>query len=370
MYWFVFIEIRWIRFIHLQMIAFLIILFSSAESFSLRPQLESRLMNTIQEATSAKAIASFDAVIDRFQEPSTRVPLIDSLEGNNCKNTTSCHDEDCKQLKQSEVDGLVSLLQKHRETLVESLATTVEEDAAYDNSLRRYHEQYEDAVREQEELRERLSIQRARHNRVSTTLEGNLLALRDKYDTAVRHHAEREKAKDQSQHEEIRSIRSEHRQQIDTLSTQKAALEIQLSQIKLKHKGEEDGLVAKRQELQDAIDSRSSSHAGKMKKIQSQADDCKRRIYAEAKERERLQTAEFDLIENERIRLEEEATLRRVIELEQEADRILNHGATQLQKLYRGMRDRAVFAQLKSKKSKGREGTKGGAKKKKKGGKK
>ena len=254
--------------------------------------------------------------------------------------------------------------------MVESLATTVEEDAAYDNSLRRYHEQYEDAVREQEELRERLSIQRARHNRVSTTLEGNLLALRDKYDTAVRHHAEREKAKDQSQHEEIRSIRSEHRQQIDTLSTQKAALEIQLSQIKLKHKGEEDGLVAKRQELQDAIDSRSSSHAGKMKKIQSQADDCKRRIYAEAKERETLQN-HFDLIdENERIRLEEEATLRRVIELEQEADRILNHGATQLQKLYRGMRDRAVVAQLKSKKSKGREGTKGGAKKKKKGGKK
>lgn len=328
-------------------------------------------MNTLQEATSARVNASFDAAVDRLRESSTRVPLIDSLEVNNC--ITSYHDEaDGKQLKQKEeIDGLVSLLEQHRESMVESLATTVEEDAAYDKALRRYQELYEDAVKEQKELQQRLSIQRTRHGRVSTTLEGNLSTLRNEYDTAVSHHAEREMAVDQSQDEEIRSIQSEHRQQMDALSTQKAALEIQLNQILIQYKDEEDGLVAERLELQGVIDCRSSSHAEKIKKVQSQADDCKRRMDAEAKERERLQN-HFDLIdENERIRLEEEARLRRVVELEEEADRILNHGATQLQKLYRGMRDRAVVAKLKSKKSKGRKGTnKGGAKKKKKSGKK
>ena len=332
-------------------------------------------MNTIQEATSAKVIASFDAAIDRLRESSTRLPRTDSLKevNNNC--ITSYDDgadgADGKQLKQSEVDGLISLLQKHRESMAESLATTVEEDAAYDKALRRYQELYEDAIKEQKELQKRLSIQRARHGRVSTTLEGKLSTLQKEHDAAVRHHTQREKAMDQSQEEEIRSIQSEHQKQMDTLSTQKAALEIQLNQILMKHKAEEDDLVAKRLELQDVIDSRTSSHTETMTKIESQANDCKRRMDAEAKERERLQD-HFDLIdENERIRLEEEATLRRVVELEEEADRILNHGATELQKLYRGMRDRAVVAKLKSKKSKGRKGTnKGGAKKKKKGGKK
>lgn len=330
-------------------------------------------MNTIQVATSAKVIASFDAALHRLRESSTRLPLSDSLkEANNC--ITSYHDEaDGKHINinQSEVDGLISLLQKHKESLVESLATTVEEDAAHDKALRRYQELYEDAVKEQKELQQRLFIQRTRHDRVTTTLEGNLSTLRNEYDTAVRHHTEREKAIDQSQDEEIRSILSEHRQQMDALSTQKAALEIQLNQTIVQYKDEEDGLVAKRLELQDVIDSGSTSHTEKMKKIQSQADDCERRMDAEAKERERLQN-HFDLIdENERIRLKEEAILQRVVELEEEADRILNHGATQLQKLYRGMRDRAVVAKLKGKKSKGRKGTnKGGAKKKKKGGKK
>ena len=329
-------------------------------------------MNTIQEATSAKVIASFDAAIDRLRESSTRLPSTDSLKevNNNCI-TSHDGDEDGKQLKQSEVDGLISLLQKHRESMAESLVTTVEEDAAYDKALRRYQELYEDAIKEQKELQKRLSIQRARHGRVSTTLEEKLSTLQKEHDAAVRHHTQREKAIDQSQEEEIRSIQSEHQKQMDTLSTQKAALEIQMNQILMKHKAEEDDLVAKRLELQDVIDSRSSSHTETMTKIESQADDCKRRMDAEAKERERLQN-HFDLIdENERIRLEEEATLRRVVELEEEADRILNHGATEMQKLYRGMRDRAVVAKLKSKKSKGRKGTnKGGAKKKKKGGKK
>ena len=329
-------------------------------------------MNTIQEATSAKVIASFDAAIDRLRESSTRLPRTDSLKevNNNC--ITSYDDEaDGKQLKQSEVDALISLLQKHRESMAESPATTVEEDAAYDKALRRYQELYEDAIKEQKELQKRLSIQRARHGRVSTTLEEKLSTLQKEHDAAVRHHTQREKATDQLQEEEIRSIQSEHQQQMDTLSTQKAALEIQLNQILMKHKAEEDELVAKRLELQDVIDSRSSSHTETMTKIESQADDCKRRMDAEAKERERLQN-HFDLIdENERIRLEEEATLRRVVELEEEADRILNHGATEMQKVYRGMRDRSVVAKLKTKKSKGRKGTnKGGAKKKKKGGKK
>lgn len=324
-------------------------------------------MNTIQEATSTNVIAPFDAAIDRLREASTRVPLIDSLKFNNCKNKASCHGQDGKKLQQSEVDGLISLLEKHRESLAESLATTVEEDAACDKALRRYQELYQDAIKEQMELRERLSIQRSRHGRVSIALEGNLLALRDEYDTAVHHHTQREKAIDQSQDEEIRSIQSEHRQQMDALSTQKADLEIQLNQILMKYKDEEDGLVAKRQEIQDVIDSRSLSHTERMKRIQSQTHGCQRRMDAEAKERERLQN-HFDLIdENERIRLEEEALLRRVVELEEEADRILNHGATQLQKLYRGMRDRLVVGKMKNKK-KGRKGTnKGGAKKKKNG---
>ena len=78
----------------------------------------------------------------------------------------------------------------------------------------------------------------------------------------------------------------------------------------------------------------------------------------ENKERQRLQD-HFDLIdENDRIRRKEEAVLRRVVELEEEAERILDNGATQLQRLFRGMQDRAIVDKMKNKKKRG------GAKKK------
>jgi len=319
-------------------------------------------MNTIQEATSTKIIASFDEILSQLRESSTKVPLIDSLEVN-CSNPSSDAD-----LKERDVDALISLLEKHRDSLAESLATTVEEDAAYDKALRRYQERYEDAIKEQTELQERLSIQRARHCRVICALEGELSALRDQYDTAARRRAREEQALDASQEEDIQLIQSQHRQQINTLFMQKKEMEEQLHQMQLQHQAEEDAFHTKRQELLDTIDSRASSYSEKMKEIRSQTDYVLSRMNAEVKERQRLQD-HFGLIdENERIRLEEEAMLRRVIELEEEAERILNHGATQLQRLYRGIRDRTVVGKMIGK-IKGRK-SKGGAAKKKKSGRK
>ena len=311
---------------------------------------------------SAGSIASFDTALDRLRQRRVpaREPLIDSPDAN-----CSSSDGNDNEFKQGQVDDLVSLLERHKEALAESFATTVEEDAAYDKALRRYQERYEDAVKEQVELEERLSIQRKRHGRVISAIEGQLSNLRDKYGAAARRHEEEQQALDASQEKEIHNIQSRQRQMEGTLSAQKADLEDKLQQLQLQNQAEEDGLNSKRRELQDAIDSKTLAHADKMQRIQNQINDVQCRMDEENKERQRLQD-HFDLIdENDRIRRQEEAVLRRVVELEEEAERILGNGATQLQRLFRGMRDRAIVDKMKNKKKRG------GAKKKqkKKGGK-
>ena len=319
----------------------------------------------IQEATSTGSIASFDTALDRLRQRhvSAREPLIDSSDAN-CSSSSS-DGNDNNEFKQGQVDVLVSLLERHKEALAESFGTTVEEDASYDKALRRYQERYEDAIKEQLGLEERLSIQRKRHGRVIAELEGKLSALRDEYGAAARRHEEEQQALNASQEKEIHNIQSHQRPMEVTLSTQKAELEDKLQQLQLRNQAEEDGLNSKRQELQDAIDSKTLAHADKMQHIQNQINDVQCRMDEENKERQRLQD-HFDLIdENDRIRRQEEAVLRRVVELEEEAERILGNGATQLQRLFRGMRDRAIVDKMKNKKKRG------GAKKKqkKKGGK-
>ena len=319
----------------------------------------------IQEATSTGSIASFDTALDRLRQRhvSAREPLIDSSDAN-CSSSSS-DGNDNNEFKQGQVDDLVSLLERHKEALAESFGTTVEEDASYDKALRRYQERYEDAIKEQLGLEERLSIQRKRHGRVIAELEGKLSALRDEYGAAARRHEEEQQALNASQEKEIHNIQSHQRPMEVTLSTQKAELEDKLQQLQLRNQAEEDGLNSKRQELQDAIDSKTLAHADKMQHIQNQINDVQCRMDEENKERQRLQD-HFDLIdENDRIRRQEEAVLRRVVELEEEAERILGNGATQLQRLFRGMRDRAIVDKMKNKKKRG------GAKKKqkKKGGK-
>ena len=319
-------------------------------------------MNTIQEATSGGSIASFDTALDRLRQRhiTAREPLLDSPDVN-----CSSSDGNDNEFKQGQVDDLISLLERHKEALAESFATTVEEDAAYDKALRRYQERYEDAIKEQVELEDRLSILRKRHGRVISELEGNLSALRDEYGAAARRHKEEQQALDASQEKEIHNIQSHQRQMEVTLSTQKAELEDKLQQLQLQNQAEEDGLNSKRQELQDAIDSKTLAHAEKMQQIQNQTNDVQCRMDEENKKRQRLQN-HFDLIdENDRIRRKEEAVLRRVVELEEGAERILGNGATQLQRLFRGMRDRAIVDKMKNKKKRG--GTK--KKQKKKGGK-
>ena len=50
----------------------------------------------------------------------------------------------------------------------------------------------------------------------------------------------------------------------------------------------------------------------------------------------------------------EQKMIQTVIELECEADKILFHAATQLQKLYRGIRDRSLVKLMKKKSKKGK----------------
>lgn len=314
-------------------------------------------MNAIQEATSGGSIASFDTALDRLRQQHAHVPAREPLLDSPDVNCSSSDGND-NEFKQGQVDDLISLLERHKEALAESFATTVEEDAAYDKALRRYQERYEDAIKEQVELEERLSIQRKRHGRVIAELEGNLSALRDEYDAAARRHAEEQQALDASQEKEIHNIQSHQRQMEVTLSTQKAELEDKLQLLQLQNQAEKDGLNSKRQELQDTIESRTLAHADKMQQIQNQTNDVQYRMDEENKKRQRLQD-HFDLIDdNDRIRRKEEAVLRRVVELEEGAERILDNGATQLQRLFRGMRDRAIVDKMKNKKKRG------GAKKK------
>lgn len=331
-------------------------------------QVESSLiipsMNAIQEATSGGSIASFDTALDRLRQQHVHVPAREPLLDSPDVNCSSSDGND-NEFKQGQVDDLISLLERHKEALAESFATTVEEDAAYDKALRRYQERYEDAIKEQVELEERLSIQRKRHGRVIAELEGNLSALRDEHGAAAPRHEEEQQALDASQEKEIHNIQSHQRQMEVTLSTQKAELEDKLQQLQLQNQAEKGGLNSKRQELQDTIESTTLAHADKMQQIQNQTNDVQCRMDEENKKRQRLQD-HFDLIDdNDRIRRKEEAVLRRVVELEEGAERILDNGATQLQRLFRGMRDRAIVDKMKNKKKRG------GAKKKqkKKGGK-
>ena len=77
----------------------------------------------------------------------------------------------------------------------------------------------------------------------------------------------------------------------------------------------------------------------------------------EAKSREELER-HFKLMDrNRNIATEEEALLKKVTALENESDAILFHGATQLQRLFRGLRDRAL---IRKKKKKGKKGKKHG----------
>lgn len=94
-----------------------------------------------------------------------------------------------------------------------------------------------------------------------------------------------------------------------------------------------------------------------MKKVDEQKE-LKHKFDMERDEQAKLQD-HFDLIDRDRnIHETEEEILKKVKQAEEEAERMLRNGAVQIQKLFRGKRDRNIFAKIKSKKAKGSKGKK------------
>jgi hypothetical protein len=169
---------------------------------------------------------------------------------------------------------------------------------------------------------------------------------------------------EEAQRHRINSIISEeerkHLSSTTSLKSELTRAQQELRDALLSHSVEQKDSMQQRTSIEDKISKLVLQHDSEEKGIKDEIQDLTEKIANETTERDKLEKLIALQVENDDIVAKEKAIIQSVIDLETETDNIIYKAASSLQKLYRGMRDRALVKRLKKKSRK-----KGKSKKKK-----
>ena len=138
------------------------------------------------------------------------------------------------------------------------------------------------------------------------------------------------------------------------LKSKLASIKLQLSQLQQSHFTHQTQLIEQYDVANEQLTVLTTQFQEEEQNIRTEMERVSEIIVQEQEEHEKLKQLISLYRLNESIMEKEQKMIQTVIELECEADKILFHAATQLQKLYRGIRDRSLVKLMKKKSKKGK----------------
>ena len=169
-----------------------------------------------------------------------------------------------------------------------------------------------------------------------------------------------EKTKEDTLDKQVTSFLEEEEKKhgivVESLQSELANAQRELCHLREVHAIEQEEIMKQRKEFEEKLSKMTSQYKSEEKGIRTDIQEVCDKILKENNEKEKLEQLISLQVQNDNIKAKEEALIQSVIDLESQADAILFDAATNLQKLYRGARDRAMVKVLKKKSKKGKKG--------------
>ncbi|KAL9190767.1 hypothetical protein ACHAXT_000473 [Thalassiosira profunda] len=216
----------------------------------------------------------------------------------------------------------------------------------------------DDLVKLEAKLRDMREERQERRDELESERDELKIVFEDKSKTLLKKQA----ATETSEQKSLEAQRSAFDEERKALDEKTAALSKQYDEQRRRYDEEESRMREKISSLTTDIQELTNEHetamAAKQAEMESVRSDLKEQTTRRQELTEHFARVDLDNLAKE----EEEEKLRVVRELNENADKVLDDGATALQRLWRGIKERAAIAKMRSKKKKGK--GKAGAKKK------
>lgn len=314
----------------------------------------------IEESTSIVEQKSQELLLDatisaaksiRESSPSIQKCLVEFEKKQKLKKEV-CIEEEEKSVHFS--SKLKEYLDQLKDVSCKDISTSVRKEQQLTSDLFKLHECCKTVEEEKVKSDLVLSVRECKINKDSTKLNDLLTTSTN----ALIEIKKQEEAKQHILDEKVLSFLKEQENQhsdvMESLGTELAKVEHNIHCLKRDHTSEQKEMIAQRQKIEEELSTLLSLHEQEEQKIQKQTLDISNKILNEQNERIRLEKLLILQDLNSNIAADEEVLIKSVIDLELEADAILFKAAAHLQKLYRGLRDRAIVKKLKKKSKKGK----------------
>ena len=239
-----------------------------------------------------------------------------------------------------------------KQVYCDRISITDEEEKTLNRQLRNLRQRCDTHTTEIDKLTRTQELTEKRQKEEETSKRTELIKLQETY--KILHEQQKvERVNFQTrEHKMIQQAQEEHSKNQKYMEKELRELEVKLEEVKQTRQKEVTELQTRLENLQDEMEQQNKEFIHRKEEIDESILHLTDKYQTEQRERERLETY-FDKIDtNAEICKNEEKIIQRVYDLEIQAESILNHGALQLQKIFRGCRDRAIVAKLKQKKKK------------------
>lgn len=245
-------------------------------------------------------------------------------------------------LLKDQVSDLLSLTSQEASKVQSDTRRYKVETSTKSDELRKLKKTLLVAREERKERRDELEAELGELKRV---LAEKVEVLRREQDEIIAQNAAEEQIEKQLFDAEIVALdklRDDLRKQLEEQKLDHAELESRL----------EDAISSLTFELEQTASNRKEVLSANMEEMRTTKDKLKQQ-----KERRDVLEEHFERVDaNNAVKQKEEEALQRVADIMRKAQELLDTGAAQLQRLYRGMRDRALVQKMKKSKKKGKKG--------------
>ncbi len=263
------------------------------------------------------------------------------------------------------VEKVLQQVEDMKQVYCDRISITDEEEKSLNQHLRNLRQRCDTCTTELEKLTYTQELTKQRQKEEETSKQKELIHLQETYKMLQEQQKAERMDFQTREHRLIQEAQEEHDKNQKLLEKELGELNVKLEQVKHDRQKEVTELQTRLKKLQAQMEQQNKEFIHTKEEINESILHLTKKYQAEEMERETLETY-FDKIDtNAKICEKEEKLIQRVYDLELQVESILNHGALQLQKLFRGCRDRAIVAKLKERKNRKKKGKKKGATKKK-----
>ncbi len=259
-----------------------------------------------------------------------------------------------KEEAESSLQKLKDYLCRLKGVVCEDISTSVEKEQQATTELFKLREKCK--LLEEEKAKTSAQLEERQHKAKEKRLELNHLL--DVSTEALKNMKDKVEQEQDASDKEIMSFLAEeekkHKSCVTSLNVDLTKIQEELDRLRCERKYELQEMMIQREKLEEKISRTISLYEVEEQKKRSDLLDIVNKTSKEQDEKTSLEKeiALQDL--DDSIAKDEQALIQSVIDLESKADAILFNAAAQLQKLYRGNRDRAAVKKLKKKSKKGK----------------